>query len=225
MTDLRCAVWFADPRVANQAAFVLLDSVERTRRERLCMPADRDRFTVAAALLRAAAGDRLGIAPTAVQVARRCSSCGAPHGKPHLPGTGLFVSVSHSHHLVAVAVTSSGPVGIDVEHVAPRDTAGLARVVLAPDECASDAAGFYRYWCRKEAVVKATGEGLRVPLVEVRVSAPETQPRLVGYRGERPACALADLDVGPRYAGALAVLADGNLHLVAHDGTPLLTAA
>lgn len=225
MTTLPCAVWFADPRVADQAALLLLDPLERARRERLCMPADRDRFTVAAALLRAATGATLGIAPASVQIARRCPSCGVAHGKPHLPGTGLFVSVSHSHHLVAVAVTRTAPVGIDVEHVAPRDTAGLSRVVLAPDESASDAADFYRYWCRKEAVVKATGDGLRVPLVNVRVSRPDAPPELVRYRGERRSCALADLDLGPHYAGALAMLADGKLDVATHDGVPLLAAA
>jgi hypothetical protein len=50
-----------------------------------------------------------------VVVDRSCPSCGRHHGRPHLPGTGLDVSISHSGATVAVAVSNAGPVGVDAQ--------------------------------------------------------------------------------------------------------------
>lgn len=153
----------------------LLDPVERARE--FLLPADRARFTAAAGLLRHAVRTHTGTNPV---VTRRCPDCDRPHGKPIVPGTGLHVSVSHSGDLVAVAVTAAAPVGIDVE-------------------LGSDLG-----WSRWESVVKATGEGMRVPFFPVSSS-------LISYRGAPLAATVRDLDVGPDHVGAVTVLARGRL--------------
>jgi 4'-phosphopantetheinyl transferase len=219
-----CEVWFGDIRTVGTAHLDLLDEVELGRRERYRQPADQDRFALGAALIRLVASARTGVAAGQVRVDRTCPGCAQPHGKPQLPGTGLHVSVSHSGDLVALALATLAPVGVDVEVFSGRDVAGLARSVVGAAEPIAVPADFYTYWCRKEAIVKATGDGLRVPLPEVVVSPADQAARLVSYAGARPPCAVADLPAPPGYAAAAAVLADGRLDVTLHDAADVLAA-
>ncbi|MFC7480784.1 4'-phosphopantetheinyl transferase family protein [Luedemannella flava] len=133
------------------------------------------------------------------------------------------------------------PVGLDVERTRPRDDLdGIARLALDPAEAEilaglperSRPAAFTRYWARKEAVLKATGEGLRTPPAQVAVSAPDDAPRLLAHAG-RPGLAAAvtlrDLDPDTGHAAALAVIGppDGPPPTVVmreRDGAALLSA-
>ena len=150
-------------------------------------------------------------------IERSCDQCGQPHGKPRVPGSDLHVSVSHSADLTVVALAEAGPVGIDVEAKTLRDVVGLAENVLSPREVLGDPDDFYVYWCRKEAVVKATGDGLRVPFVDVVVSDARDPARLVSYQGASIDCVVADLAIRPGYASALVVLAAGKLQVHRQD--------
>lgn len=218
-------VWLADIHAERTEHRAWLDPVERRRRAGYARAIDQSRFTVATALLRAVAARESGTPPEAVRIERRCRQCGEPHGKPQLVDIPVHVSVSHAGQRVAVAVTRAAPVGVDVEQVRETDLALLAEAVLADDEPCTRLEEFFVYWCRKEAVVKATGDGLRTPLRTVRVSAPHAPARLLGYRGAPLRCALADLDVGAGYAGAVAVLAVGPLEVRVRDGGAALADA
>jgi 4'-phosphopantetheinyl transferase len=219
-----CRVWFADIASLRPVHLALLDGVERRRRERYVQAADKARFTVAAALLRLVVEAETGIAVDRVRIDRTCPKCAEPHGKPQIVGADVHVSISHSGDKVALALTRAAAVGVDVEAVADRDVTGLARTVLAPAEPIHRTEDFYTYWCRKEAVVKATGAGLQVPLIEVVVSPADTPARLVSYRGAALECSLSDLPVGPGYAAAVAVLAEGRLGVQIHDASVMLAA-
>jgi 4'-phosphopantetheinyl transferase len=202
-----CAVWWADPTRSVPADAEVLDPVELSRLESLRMPADRARFRCAAALLRRLVAAETGLAPERVRVDRRCPTCDRPHGRPLLPGLGLHASVTHSGDRVGVALTRLGPVGLDVERLGERDVLPLTRLVLGEGEHAADEAQFYRYWTRKESVVKATGAGIVAGLPLVRVSAPDQPPRLLAYPdGPTPAATMHDLSPGDGYAGAVTVL-------------------
>ena len=88
-----------------------------------------------------------------------------PVGRPQVPG--LAVSVSYTRHLIAVAASPAGPLGVDVEEVYPREIRGLADrwfdpaerdwMAAQPDELRA----FLHLWTAKEAVGKALGTGLR----------------------------------------------------------------
>jgi 4'-phosphopantetheinyl transferase len=84
---------------------------------------------------------------------------------------------------VAVAVSNAGAVGVDVQQVTDDAVGELSPLVLAESEAGPvvGARDFFTYWTRKEALVKATGDGVGVPLGEVVVSPPGTPPRLLGY--------------------------------------------
>src|SRR3954471_14571245 len=94
-----------------------------------------------------------------------------PQGKPYLPddnGASTFFSLSHTHGMVACAVTSGGDVGIDVDSL-ERDVNVLdisARFfsrgeaqLLAELDPESRCRRFFDLWTLKEALVKAIGGG------------------------------------------------------------------
>ena len=115
-------------------------------------------------------------------------------------GQAVEHSVAHSGDLVAVAVART-PVGVDVEQLDGRphplggdgDPEALARLVLSAAERAALAAvppagrarAFLVAWTRKEAVTKATGDGLRAAFSDVVVAADAGPPRLVSWPYER----------------------------------------
>lgn len=133
------------------------------------------------------------------------------HGKPPLAHgrLSLAFNLSHSGRLVLLALTSAAPVGIDVERVkASTDLAAIAhrffspaeRVELARISRDGYAEAFYRCWARKEAHLKAIGEGLMAPLDSFDVTVlDDSAPCL-----RRAAGADADpssLDAAPSLAG------------------------
>jgi 4'-phosphopantetheinyl transferase len=191
----------------------LLDEVERERRDRYLRTEDRDRFTLGVAVSRLVLGPLLGVPPDRVPLDRACPDCGKPHGRPTVAG-GPQLSVSHSGDRVAVAFASAGPVGVDVEAIRPLD-AGIERHVLAPDESAASPSGAFdvdsllSYWTRKEAIVKATGDGLRASMPNITVSAPAEPPRLVAWPNRVDLVGritMHSLDAGPGYFACLALI-------------------
>ena len=110
-------------------------------------------------------------------------------GKPALDssthGNGLFFNLAHSGELAVVAVTSDCEVGIDVERLRPvRHAEGITRRFFHHGEAADVIAcrgqervgAFFRCWTRKEAVVKAIGNGLQFPLGQFRVPVQSDTP-------------------------------------------------
>jgi len=219
-------VWWGEVAAYTPWHDTLLDQAERERRDRYAFEADRARFAVGAALLRLVAGRMLGVAPERVAVDRSCRTCGRPHGKPGLGEGNPHLSVSHSGSYVAVAACPEAPVGVDVEHAARRtDYQALVKHVLSPEEApaAVDAASFLRYWVRKEALIKATGDGLGAGLRKVMVSPPQEAPRLLSYPGQPGLrAALHDLAGRPGHPAAVAVLTSCPLEVTEHDAAPLL---
>jgi len=79
-----------------------------------------------------------------------------------LPNAGFYWSVSHKRHWAA-AVISDRPVGIDIEHIAPRQRE--LHDALADDDEWSVIGNrswhaFFRLWAAKEATLKANGVGI-----------------------------------------------------------------
>ena len=122
---------------------------------------------------------RLAPLPLGATITHRCDACGShEHGRPLVAGAdGSFVdvhvSLSRAGGLVALAATLAGPLGIDIESLAAVRAAAFDDVAFDPDERdalravaeARGAAGADRMralaWSAKEAVLKATGTGLR----------------------------------------------------------------
>ncbi|MEU8616910.1 4'-phosphopantetheinyl transferase superfamily protein [Streptomyces sp. NPDC048623] len=204
----------------------LLDAGERRVYESLTGERVRAQYVTAHALLRTVLGEVLGREPASLSFAK------GPHGKPYLDDAALEFSLSHSGELVAVALSPDAPVGVDVERV-PEASGELPLPVLSPAERAAydevpepeRAAAFTTYWVRKEAVLKATGEGLRVDPARLTVAAPGRPAALLGWDGRdgvrngvqpHPPVRLYDLglDAVDGYRGAVALLGGGPHRIV-----------
>jgi 4'-phosphopantetheinyl transferase len=207
-----CDVWWAALSDIRPEHAALLDPVERSRRERYLRAEDRDRFTLGVAVTRLVLGGQLDLPPDRVPLTRGCRDCGEPHGPPVVAGGRPCLSVSHSGEWVAVAVSSGGPVGVDVEDATRRVDEGIGRHVLAPAESSAgplQGAAIFSYWTRKEAIIKATGDGLRAPMPEITVSPPGEPPRLLAWSGRAhlvDRITMYPLDAGPGYAACLALI-------------------
>jgi 4'-phosphopantetheinyl transferase len=210
----------------------LLDRAELDRRARLRRVEDRDRLLVGAALVRLAVAHRLGCSPLDVRLDRTCD-CGEPHGKPRVTTPApVEISISHAGAAVVVAVSDGPAVGVDVERVDPTlDRTSLVDEVLSDVEQARlagaplSAAEFFAVWTRKEAVLKATGDGLRVPLGDLTLGAAPL--RLTGWRGRGDMVhrvSLVDLEPPAGHAASLATLGGGPIEVQALDGSVLLQA-
>ncbi|MCI0690192.1 MAG: 4'-phosphopantetheinyl transferase superfamily protein, partial [Sporichthyaceae bacterium] len=151
------------------------------------------------------------------------------------PG-GLNASVAHSGQKIVIALASAIPVGIDVEQIDPRiDIPNLLPHVLAEVEAARlpgsnipDIAAFYRLWTRKESILKATGDGLRVPLHAVAVSPPDQPPRLLAYEGREQlldSTQMWDLEPENGYAASVTVLSSEPVQLREFQAASLLKPA
>jgi 4'-phosphopantetheinyl transferase len=207
-----CQVWWARPEPLSRAGARLLDDIERARYQRFAQEADRARFATAAVLMRLLLANHLDLPAQRVRIHRLCPQCGRGHGRPRPMSGDIAVSVSHAADRVAVACGRVPALGVDVEAVVDRATARrLARMVLEPREATPqlDPVDFTRYWTRKEAVLKATGDGLDVPMTDLAVALPHLPPALAFFAGrpDLPArTRMVALSPGPGYEATLAVI-------------------
>jgi len=224
MHERRYDLWWATVAQLRPTHQDLLSQTERERRDRYIRAADRDRFSLGAVLMRLAVERVTGTPARTLEINRACDRCGQQHGKPRFDGLPVEVSVSHSGEIAVVVVGGPDPVGVDVELVRPVSAAQLEPLVLAPGERLPDSSdeSFLRQWTRKEAILKATGDGLRTPLREVVLSGFGEPLAMLSYGGRRGLRAyVQDLDSPPGYVAAVAVLGD-EAPIDVRDGPHLL---
>jgi len=173
----------------------------------------RDHFTVGRACLRRLLGNALDVSPVQITITE------GPQGKPEIKGSTLQFNVAHSKDTILIALARNNPIGVDVEYLdRPTDLMDVAQANFTEDETASLQAItgqtarrklFYTYWTRKEAIVKADGRGLLLPLAsfEVSGSSMERHPVIVRESSgeEGKTYFLSDLDLGDYAVGALAL--------------------
>jgi 4'-phosphopantetheinyl transferase len=225
-----CTVWWAEP-VAVETPLTLLDEVERERHQAYRQDIDKRRFLTGRMLAKTVLGGLLGREPAAVVFDATCEDCGRPHGRPRVPGAVPAFSISHSGDRIGLAVTAGAPVGLDVETAARRSDPTLIdyalneveRATLAglPDD--ERASAFFTFWTRKEALMKATGRGLKIALKDITLSGPGRPAELLASADAAldPATTrLADLAPGDGYRGAVAVLTAEDLTVSERPWTP-----
>jgi 4'-phosphopantetheinyl transferase len=176
-------VWTASvaEALALPTAIESLGEGERTHAQRFRLPADRDRFIAARALLRHALSDTVGDVTTGEWRYRD-----GPNGKPAM-AAGLppvEFNISHSADCVAVGISLVGPIGVDVERLSPGDCSQIVEDVLTIRErdalrrCAVDerSAIFLRLWTAKEACAKAVGLGVALDFRNLEVGIDRVTP-------------------------------------------------
>ncbi|WP_459503147.1 4'-phosphopantetheinyl transferase family protein [Bacillus sp. C1] len=213
-----CQVWWARISDLQPWHYHLLNEIEREKANLFHHSDDRARFMIGCAISRLVLGKQLAMSPLQVPIDRTCSVCKLAHGRPQLPVGMPQLSVSHSGERIAVAFTTSAPIGVDVEQVNSNiDVLKMAVGVLTEIETAQlmklpaerQVEGFLTYWTRKEAILKATGEGLMVSPSNLTVSAPDHLPELFVFQ-DRPqlveTTTLRDLQPGSGYVASIALL-------------------
>ncbi|MBK1785449.1 4'-phosphopantetheinyl transferase family protein [Prauserella cavernicola] len=229
---IECAVWWSTPILETGERLALLTEPERERHAAYRRDEDRRRFLTGRVLAKTLAGERLGIAATAVEFDATCDDCGKQHGPPRIPGADLALSISHSGDRVGVAISTGTPLGLDVETASRTVDDGLLGYALNDAERAAltglsereRTEAFFRYWTRKEAVMKATGRGLRIPLGSLTMSPPGEPAKLTDSAD--PALSpertrMADLDPGDDYRAAIAALTSDEMEVTQRWWSPI----
>ena len=212
-------VWctFLDrPRQQQDLLWLSLAAAEKARAKRFYFERDKNRFIVARGVLRAILGRYLDVAPK--QIAFAYGEHGKPELAPAFAGSGLQFNLSHSQGVALYAVSRHRTLGIDVEQIRSLDDgARIAERFFSSWENAVFTAvpdpqkptAFFNCWTRKEAYIKAIGEGLSCPLDAFDVSlAPDEPARLLRIRGSEAAAArwsLFTLSPAAGYVGAVVV--------------------
>lgn len=208
-------VWWASRDVSperQRALEDLLDETERQRAARFKRDELSRRFRAGRGILREILAAELRADPRSFHYELE------ERGKPFLPGAGLHFSLSDSGPLVAIAVTRLVALGVDAELAhASRDFDSLMERVLSPRELAwcldftADArvSAFYRIWTRKEALLKATGEGISRSLRAITVIGDDARgsPRVERKEGDGASWSLVDFEPAEGFAGAVALRA------------------
>lgn len=196
----------------DQRARAVLSGDELARSSRFVFDRHRNRYLARRLALRELLGRYLDRAPSDVRFAY------GSHGKPELPGEALRFSVAHSGDLAVVGLTEQDRLGVDVERIRElQDVDSLAPRVFSKAELQvfhaladpSRSQAFFNCWTRKEAFVKAVGDGLSHPLDEFTVTLrPGEGARLLEVEGSpRRAAAWSLFALSPMdgWVGAVAV--------------------
>lgn len=185
--DDEAHVWRTDLELNEslQNSFLkLLSPEEKERAQKFRFAHDRRNFIIARGILRSLISNYLQISPTAISF--HYSKFGKPSIANHYS---LQFNISHSQNVVLFAFTKKFIVGVDVECINPNiEIKDIARNFFSKNEIVNllqlpeqeQALGFFNCWTRKEAFIKAVGEGLSFPLDKFEVSLePNTPARLL----------------------------------------------
>lgn len=194
----------------------MLSADERERADRFHFDRDRNRFIVARGSLRSILGSYLSREPAELGFSY------AQYGKPSLAGNEISFNLSHANELALIAITRDRRIGVDIEFIRPdfaseqiaeRFFSGQEVDVLRALPPDQQAEAFFSCWTRKEAYIKAIGEGMSMPLDQFNVSlAPGSAAALLGNlrdESEVSRWSLKALSPGPSYLGAIAVEGHG----------------
>lgn len=186
---------------------------ELERASRFHFDIHRTRYVAGRAQMRYLLSSYIGCAPHEVRFNY------GPQGKPILADVGApYFNLSHSEGLALLGLSLDAEIGVDIEAVREMsDASDVARDNFSPSEFAeweglpSDRRtdGFFACWTRKEAIVKALGGGLSIPLDSFKVTLePSTPARLISMDGQADASSQWSLwgeEIMLRYWAAVAV--------------------
>jgi 4'-phosphopantetheinyl transferase len=201
--------------VVNQLEKVLTEE-EADRARRHHFDAGRRHFVVARGVLRTILSRYIGCAPG--ELGFWHNACGKPFLAFPSGHVSLHFNLSHSGSLALLAITRHRHIGVDLERVR-TDVARerIAEHMFSPAETARLRAlpldrqpeAFFQCWTRKEAYIKARGQGLSIPLRQFTVPVDPDEPvRLVEVDPDPTAPSswyLCDLFPGEGFMAALAV--------------------
>jgi 4'-phosphopantetheinyl transferase len=227
-------VWLIDldiPEDLVEQLRCLLSSEELERERRFHFQADGRHFVVSHGMLRTILGGYVNQRPEELRFHFE------EHGKPYLEPSANFGRISfnmaHSNELALVGVCRRSRIGVDIEYKDPRHaTVEIARRHFAREELAAFAAlpvsaqaeAFFTTWTRKEAYIKARGEGVFLGLDSFAiVSDAEARPVLVrtSHHDGLQSWHFRDFCLHEHYAAALAVEGSRDWRVMVRDDSSI----
>jgi 4'-phosphopantetheinyl transferase len=192
----------------------ILSPEEQKRAARFHFAKDRQCFAAARAILRMILGRYLGVDP--VEINFRFSQKEKPYLAAPYAGSGITFNLSHSGGIALYAFARGIELGVDVELIGREiEVEPIARRFFSESEqqhllnlpAAERVEAFFRCWTRKEAYIKATGDGLSLPLSQFDVSLqPGDEDALMATRPESAEAKrwlLREVPAGSGYVAAL----------------------
>jgi 4'-phosphopantetheinyl transferase len=199
--------------IVAESCFAILSPDERVRADSYRFDGYRRSFVLSRGILRALLGCYLSVPADTIRFSYTKS------GKPCLfdSNSDIRFNLSHSADTALYAMTRQCDVGIDIERIRPlQDMYRIEERFFCPQEIedlralplAEHEIAFFNCWSRKEAYVKAIGEGLLMPFNRFRVTLRPGDPvQFVHLSGDREAAkkwTLQNISIVPGYAAAIA---------------------
>ena len=209
-------IWRADLELDEyfQSSFLkLLSPDEKNRAQKFRFAKDSRNFIAARGILRSLIGKYLEINPAEISFQY------SKFGKPGIANNNsLQFNISHSQNIALFAFTKKFNIGVDVEFVNPNievkdiaakffSTNEIMNLLALPEQ--QQALGFFNCWTRKEAFIKAVGEGLSFPLDKFEVSLEPGKPaKLLATHWDPKAVSkwsMYSMSPGANFVGSLAL--------------------
>jgi 4'-phosphopantetheinyl transferase len=232
----RATIAYARPEVilaahSRERLLEGLSAGERERHARFRFETDRDVYLVAHSLVRRMLSRVTGAAPLALEFVA------GEHGRPEIvapgPAAAFRFNLSHTHGLVACAVTRAADIGVDVEYVERKvELMSVANHVFSPREVegltslsgGAQRERFFELWTLKEAYIKAIGKGLSAPLRSITFEPERSDPVPVYFDAEvqddHARWCLRRFHVGPVHRMALALAAERDAEIECREAGP-----
>ncbi|HEY6223545.1 MAG TPA: 4'-phosphopantetheinyl transferase superfamily protein [Gemmatimonadales bacterium] len=202
------------PPETSAGLYATLTSDERNRSMRFRWERDRQRFIVAHGVLHDLLGRYLGSDPGHIRFVY--DEFGKLELSPEFGGR-LKFNLSHSADRALIAVAADAAIGVDLEHIgAQTDYAAIAQCFFSAAEVDQvnrvpshlRARAFFSCWTKKEAYVKARGEGFAIPFPSFSVPL-TTDAAFVSADLHGARWSIHALQPAPGYIGALAIEGSG----------------
>lgn len=200
----------------EEILFAALAQDEQDRANRFRFKQDRSHYINARGILRDILGRYLDARPDALRF--EYTKYGKPSLAKEFGGETIRFNLSHSKGVALFAFTTGRDLGIDLEwiradvadeQIAERFFSAQEVSALRALEASAQAEAFFNCWTRKEAYIKARGEGLSMPLDQFAVSLKPGDAAALLYAGEgdkeTSRWKFIELFPGPGFAGAVAV--------------------
>ena|SRR3990167_8014785 len=201
-------IWVADlsrqfNQIKQRVKALTPDELERANRFRAAI--HQNRFIASRYLLRTVLGKYLDLPPQEIRLAY------TKFNKPYLtdPNTSLRFNLAHSEDQAILGITSHYNIGVDIEKIRIKYPQKIAERFFHKKEYdglnqlpeKDQASGFFRVWSRKEAIIKATGKGLSMPLSSFYVSL-DKDSEIITI--DNQSWSLTSLEIHPGYQAAVA---------------------
>lgn len=214
LTRAAVHIWIADVALIrweyNKIEEILSDD-ECDRANRYVFERDRRSYMIRRAILRMILGHYLDLRPE--QITFRHNR----YGKPMLGTQDIFFSLSQSSGCAIYSFAQARQVGVDIERIrAVPDMEQIAKRSFSKAEYESYSSQtknakqelFFKYWSRKEALIKAVGRGISIPLdtfdVSTNEDGPARQVEMKTCKGKACLWTIQDIDLRPGFASAVA---------------------